>query len=97
MRNIETKGIMVNYYIPIQDRKIAWTTRNDVKETIHSFALLKDLEADVKFNGEDEIDFVKDGLRKEIADKVYIVEDYQIILPTNADLFCIDVYLEEKY
>lgn len=97
MRNIETKGIMVNYYIPTQDMKIAWTTRNDVKETIHSFALLKELEADVKFNGEDGIDFVKNGLRAEVADKVYRVEDYQVVLPTNIDLFCIDVYLEEKY
>ena len=102
MKNKEGVGVIVNYQIDGVQGAVAKDYRLDINETIKSIETMKQLDCDVCFRDKDDLeDFIfgsKDEEdRNHIVNKVYGIEDYIIHLGTKSFLFCIEVYLKEKY
>lgn len=99
MKLPETKGIMINYYIDNHEGKIASCYREDIKEVIDAFALMKELETELFFDGEEDIDYfdITQEQKKEIISHSYEVSEYTVRLCTKVSWFCLEVNLREKW
>lgn len=102
MKNSREKaGILVCYQVDRVKSAVAKCYRTDIDETIKSIETMRDLDCDVCFRNEDDLeDFIFEATEEDrayIIDKVYGIEDYTVYLGTKASLFCVEVYLKEKY
>lgn len=102
MKIKEGVGVIVNYQVANIEGTVAKDYRFDIDETIKCIETMKQLDCDVAFRNEDDLEDFIFGVQDEkdrqcIAAKVYGIEDYTVYLGSKVSLFCIDVYLKEKY
>ena len=99
MKNLDYNDARVNYYIHTEDggKQVAKGIRHDFAEFVKFLNVAKDLEFDIFFRDEDDIDdfYVKDVDEKSrIANNIYQIEDFNVIVPTDASIMCIEVFLK---
>ena len=96
----ENKGVIINYFVEGVKDKVSKCYREDIAETIKWIEAMREFDTDVCFRDEEDliqyIPDITDEDRRNICVATYRIEDYMVYLGTEASLFVIEIYLEEK-